>query len=102
MQNRFALEFFFPRNGKKLYFCSPKRQPLYRRQNILREESPGSAEPPYFLTGRDAGRKPRATASAAENIPLILHGYRSESKGENARQGLTTGAVMRLMVNLMG
>ena len=44
----------------------------------LREESPGSRESPYFLTGRDACRKACATDSATENIP-------PSGKGENAR-----------------
>lgn len=64
------------------YFCVflqiEKRYPLYRRQLLLREESPGSTESPYFLTGRGAPRKWRATASATENIP-------PSGKGENAR-----------------
>ena len=63
----------------------------------VREESPGNAEPPYFLTGRGSIRKGIVTASATENIPPTHVG-----KGENARQELTTGAAMCLMVNLMG
>ena len=43
---------FFHRNRKNVYFCKLKRQPLYRWQSNLQEESPGSAESPYFLTGR--------------------------------------------------
>lgn len=48
-----------------------------------REESPGSTESPYFLTGRGVRRKLYVTASATENKP-------PSGKGENARQELTT------------
>lgn len=86
-----------------LYFCSQIRQPPYRRQRKLKEESPGSRESPYFLTGRGAPRKRRATDSATEKIPLESTGRpATASKGENARQELTTGTAMYLMANLMG
>lgn len=62
------------------YFCNPKQTvaALSPAVTAPREESPGSTESPYFLTGRDVLRKVYATASATENIPQLC-------KGENAR-----------------
>lgn len=36
------------------------------------EESPGNAEPPYFLTGRYTEGNDCITASATENKPLSI------------------------------
>ena len=80
----FHLPFFFiaTKSEKMVTFAPPNKAvtALSPAALALREESPGSSESPYFLTGRDVSPKRYATASATENIPPPLGG-----KGENAR-----------------
>ena len=75
---------FFRGLQKNMYFCISKngRRSIAGSLSRLREESPGNNESPYFLTGRDTGRKYCATASATETKPPKSFG---NGKGANAR-----------------
>ena len=85
-------------NAYKLFFlcifASPKTATALSPVAFgSREESPGSTESPYFLTGRGVCRKTCATASATENIPLPcgglpLRAVRVKTRGKSSRRGV--------------
>ena len=81
--------FFFIVTDFILYLCKMKSgNRSIAGRPVLREESPGSVESPYFLTGRDEVPKGLITDSATEKIPLILlrQKVRVKTRGKSSRR----------------